>query len=660
MAVPSGSSRNVSIAAAGAYLFPYSFKVSNKSDLAVEVDGVAKTVDVDFVASGIGADAGGDITFTTPLTGGETVVRYRNMVYKRETDYQNLGDLRSSTLNNDQDDPVMMIQQLAESVDRAVKLPKSTTGDGQIDVLTPLAPLVVNAAGDGIEVGDTTLSGDLLLRPSLAAPDGSSLVGFQQSGTSAASQTLLSKVQGTLDVMDFVAVADKAGVLSGAIDASAAFQAALNESITRGNWKVMIPAGTFRLNTTLTVALLGGSSFNLEGAGMGLTQLVSYDASGNCLSISRPAGNWWLNVPGASRGSIRIANLSVCATLLNTGKGIYINGGTLEGRPAAPTVFEDVEIRALNSIDGQAFSTGLHLNDCGQFYAVHCRFLCGGVSNLTPIAVDISATDATTDPTGFFFTSCEWTYGGKGIRCASNPEGIYLTQCSMIAMAIGVEWICAAESGLHVIGGHYNNKSYNFYLSGVYDFVIANALCYLQGGSPVAHIYTVAGQNININGNIFFNGPLGVDMGASPAGTNRGGVIANNQFSSMTTAAIRLNAGTTYTMVGQNNYVNCAARVQGSGGSNTYIQPRVFAYSGTVSLAGGAVSETINIPVPAGVFDAAPSSVVISMESSTTRFHAQYARAGASTATNIEASVFRNDGGTIPAQTVRYNVVAGL
>lgn len=113
MAVTQQTPRNVSTATAGATVFPYDFKIITDTDLMVSVDGVAKTVDVDFTLTGVGSDTGGDVTFLTPLVGGESVVRRRNMAFQRLTDFQTLGDLRADTLNNDQDAPVLMIQQLA-------------------------------------------------------------------------------------------------------------------------------------------------------------------------------------------------------------------------------------------------------------------------------------------------------------------------------------------------------------------------------------------------------------------------------------------------------------------------------------------------------------------------------------------------------------------
>lgn len=120
MSVTAQTTRNTSTAAAGATVFPYAFKIATASDLLVQVNGVTKTLGVDYTVSGAGVDAGGNVTFVTPLVGGEKVVRKRAMTIQRATDYQTLGDLRATTLNADLDAAVMMAQQLNELLGRCL------------------------------------------------------------------------------------------------------------------------------------------------------------------------------------------------------------------------------------------------------------------------------------------------------------------------------------------------------------------------------------------------------------------------------------------------------------------------------------------------------------------------------------------------------------
>ncbi len=74
-------------------VFPYTFKIISASDIEVSVDDVVKILNVDYTVSGAGVDAGGNVTMTTAPATGTTVVRRRNMVLVRSTDYQDQGSL---------------------------------------------------------------------------------------------------------------------------------------------------------------------------------------------------------------------------------------------------------------------------------------------------------------------------------------------------------------------------------------------------------------------------------------------------------------------------------------------------------------------------------------------------------------------------------------
>lgn len=128
-------------------VFPYGFKISKAEDLVVTVNGLVRTLNVHYTLDGIGNDTGGNVTFLAAPADGSAVVRRRVMAFKRTTDYQNLGDLLASTLNGDQDDPIMMIQQLA-----ANSLQMVEQSDGEF-VWDANGLRIINV-GDGIELTD--------------------------------------------------------------------------------------------------------------------------------------------------------------------------------------------------------------------------------------------------------------------------------------------------------------------------------------------------------------------------------------------------------------------------------------------------------------------------------------------------------------------------
>ncbi|WP_312252714.1 hypothetical protein [Stenotrophomonas sp.] len=149
MTVPAYTGPNTSIANGVTVLFPYSFRVLEASHLLVTVNGVVRTLNVHYTVSGVGVPGGGNVTFVDPPAANAKVVLYRSMPFTRVINYENLGDLLAQTLNEDQDAPVMMIQQLAASSMQIILDPE---GSGE---------LVWDAKGSRIiRVGDATKDTD--------------------------------------------------------------------------------------------------------------------------------------------------------------------------------------------------------------------------------------------------------------------------------------------------------------------------------------------------------------------------------------------------------------------------------------------------------------------------------------------------------------------
>lgn len=304
MSVTSQIPRKVSTAAPGATLFPYDFKVLSKFDMEVQVDGVVKTVDVDYTLTGVGLDAGGDITFLTPMVGGESVLRRRAMSYERANDFQQLGDLRSQTLNNDQDAPVMMIQQLAEVLARCLQLPADSTSSAQLPAIQALRPLLGNAAGTGFEFGDTTLTGDMLLRPNLASEDptyGAALVKLRAADPLSEALTLSRALQNAVCVTWYASDAQLA------IDATAATQKAIAWAISTGIKHVHFPGGRdYRFAAASASVDPGVGDMVFSGDGWG-SRLIFEEGTATGSILDRK--NLFRNTTDTAKGSLRFQGL---------------------------------------------------------------------------------------------------------------------------------------------------------------------------------------------------------------------------------------------------------------------------------------------------------------------------------------------------------------
>ena len=116
---------NESVANGVTTVFPFTFKLLLLSDLRVFFNGVEQLSG--FTVSGIGVNSGGNVTFTTPPANLVTVLLKRELVLKRDIDYQENGDLPANGLDNDIDRVWQAIQQFGQLLKASIKLPFTTS-----------------------------------------------------------------------------------------------------------------------------------------------------------------------------------------------------------------------------------------------------------------------------------------------------------------------------------------------------------------------------------------------------------------------------------------------------------------------------------------------------------------------------------------------------
>ncbi|HGB3909037.1 TPA: hypothetical protein ACIVLM_000299 [Salmonella enterica subsp. enterica serovar Birkenhead] len=108
MSIPVQTPFNLYIANGSTTVFPYRFLLNQASDLRITANG--KTVSSGFSVSGEGNQSGGQVTFSTPPASGTKIAILRNIPLRRDTEYQDNGDLLASTINADFDRLWMAIQ----------------------------------------------------------------------------------------------------------------------------------------------------------------------------------------------------------------------------------------------------------------------------------------------------------------------------------------------------------------------------------------------------------------------------------------------------------------------------------------------------------------------------------------------------------------------
>ncbi|EAM6080675.1 hypothetical protein CDJ04_07145 [Salmonella enterica] len=108
MSIPVQTPFNLYIANGSTTVFPYRFLLNQASDLQVTING--NPVTTGFQVSGAGNPSGGNVTFSVSPVAGTKIAITRNLPLRRDTEYQDNGDLLASTINADFDRIWMALQ----------------------------------------------------------------------------------------------------------------------------------------------------------------------------------------------------------------------------------------------------------------------------------------------------------------------------------------------------------------------------------------------------------------------------------------------------------------------------------------------------------------------------------------------------------------------
>lgn len=241
-------------------VFPYNFKILAAGDIEVSVDGVVKTLTTHYTLSGVGADAGGNVTMVTPPANGAIVVRRRNMALIREVDYQDQGELPTDTLDDDQDAPILMLQQIEEQLSRALMVPITSSQDPAdfLDDLFAAADDATAAAGaaaasETAAAGSATNAANSATAASNSATSASGSAAAAAASAAAAAATALSTVLTGLSTATNAAITAADSILS----AFGKLQKQITDLITTVGGKATSGAITGSGLTMATARLLG-------------------------------------------------------------------------------------------------------------------------------------------------------------------------------------------------------------------------------------------------------------------------------------------------------------------------------------------------------------------------------------------------------------------
>ncbi len=205
-------------------VFAFDFAVFRPEDIEVGIDGAV-------LAGGyvvaVGASGTGAVTLDAAPADGAAVVLQRRLVIRRETDFQEGGELRAKTLNDELDFQTAALQQVATSVARSLQLPDEDADDAPTRI--PRASLRAHRALIFDADGRPAVSQDIYVDQAATAAASAAAAAVSASAANA------SATNASASAADALASADAAGVsqalaaasrVATAADASAAQSAA--------------------------------------------------------------------------------------------------------------------------------------------------------------------------------------------------------------------------------------------------------------------------------------------------------------------------------------------------------------------------------------------------------------------------------------------------
>lgn len=279
---------NESTANGVATVFPYTFQLLDADDLVVYADGVV-VPSSDYSVSGVGDQAGGNVTFSVAPADGVVILRSREIELERDTDYQYNGPFAEATVDRDFNRLWQALQGLWSRLTGAVRAPYPEQLDALPDAATR-ANTILAFDADGQPTVSVPVSGsaaDVLLQLANASStsQGGWLVGWFHSFTGAIARTLGARNRDDLHLSDAGTTAD--------------MLTALNRIFTgyATGFHCHVEAGTWSLSGT---ASFTGQRMNLEGKGRQVS-IVNFQpaATDVALEVNEPSAG------GSNQGSIK-------------------------------------------------------------------------------------------------------------------------------------------------------------------------------------------------------------------------------------------------------------------------------------------------------------------------------------------------------------------
>lgn len=372
--------------------FAFGFKLLDEGDIAVTIDGITRTLGLDYSVSGVDVEAGGTVTFNTAPASLSQISLVRQVTINRTTDYQYSGDFEADTVNRDFDRIVMMMQDSELSLAAAVRMPPGDASSGLLPsaATRSLKNLGFDASGN-ITLVPTT-AGDasalaLELASSTLPTQGAGMLGYRLNAIGSVGRDLALKLAERVSVKDFGAVGD------GISNDTAAFSLAVAHLNSVGGGILEVPRGQYKVGP-VTLAFAG---IRIRGAGREATQIMATTNS-VCFEFSLFGGQEWgvedlsIHYTGDQTAGVAIkADGGGSATVNGCIRNVYIercfNGISLGNSQA--TVIDGLQIWYFTG-SGLVFTGNLNDVYIRNVFLNGAQFTSPSTPNAASVGIDVS------------------------------------------------------------------------------------------------------------------------------------------------------------------------------------------------------------------------------------------------------------------------------
>lgn len=262
-------------------VFSFDFVLFQPSELLVTVNGVA-------VASGVAValltDGTGTATFAAAPAAGAVVVLQRRVTIKRETDFQEGGELRAKTLNDEFDFQTAALQQVETAAARALQLPIDDA-DNAATVL-PIAALRATKMLGFDSSGNPTLSNQTLaqIEDGSNAAAASAAAAASSQNAAATSATNAATAQGVAAANAATATARASDAAASAAAASTSASAAATSKTGSDASATSAAASAANASASATTASNAASAASANATAAASSQTAAANSAANAAS----------------------------------------------------------------------------------------------------------------------------------------------------------------------------------------------------------------------------------------------------------------------------------------------------------------------------------------------------------------------------------------